>query len=221
MGLVDDSTSTSAIEEWEMSTSAVNYWAGLMSAIPANNTTQTLTVNLILLLGESKVKELLAQGKLNVSIAGAVATVSGAAATSTRTYGVQVAGPELNLQGEYFTEICTVPDNPSSPISDSSPAVGSCELDETSPIASSVQVTNITNNSATIQWLTNEGADSQVSYGITGPTTNSTLSSTLTNFHSVTITGLEPYKYYQYVVKTKDGCDNLTISATRTFRTLR
>lgn len=217
----DASLATGAIEEWELGSTAVNYWTSFVSGIANDNSTQTRTLNLISLLGESKIKELLAQGKLNISVAGGLATVSGAAATSTRTYGVQVAGPELNLSGEYYTRLCSIPNDPTSPITDSSPDVGSCDLDETSPVASSVQVTGITNTTATIQWLTNEAADSQVGYGITGTTTNTPLDSTLTTFHSVELTGLDPYKYYQFVVKTKDGCSNQTISATRTFRTLR
>ncbi|WP_413288453.1 fibronectin type III domain-containing protein [Bdellovibrio sp. HCB337] len=217
----DDSTATSAVESWELSSTAVSYWTSFVTGIPNNNTSQTRTLNLVSLLGEAKVKELLAQGKLNVAISGGLATVSGAAASSTRTYGVQVAGPELVLEGEYYTQLCSVPNDPTSPLSDSSGTPGSCDLDETSPVASSVQVVNITNNSATVQWLTNEGADSQIGYGISGTGTNTTLDATLSNFHSVTITGLQPYKYYQYVVKTKDGCGNQTISSTRTFRTLR
>jgi len=221
----DASTATAAVETWETGSTAVNYWTSFLNdvttGIPANNTSQTRTLNLISLLGETKVKELLAQGKLNVSIAGGLATVSGAAATSTRTYGVQVAGPELLLKGEYFTQVCDIPNNPTSPLSDNSGATGSCDLDKTSPIASSIQAVSITNSSATIQWLTNESATSQIGYGISGTGTSTTLDNTLTSFHSVQLTGLTPYKYYQFAVKTKDGCGNETISATKTFRTLR
>jgi hypothetical protein len=217
----DDSSATSAVESWEAGSTYVSYWSSFVSGIPANGTSQSRTLNLISLLGETKVKELLAQGKLNISVAGALATVSGDAATSTRTYGVQVGGPELNLQGQYTTQACTIPNDPNSPLSDSSGSIGDCSLDQTSPVASSVQVVNITSSSATVQWLTNESADSQIGYGISSTGTTTTLDPTLANFHSVQITGLQPYKYYQYVVKTKDGCGNQTISATRSFRTLR
>jgi len=217
----DDSTATSAVESWEASSSSVSYWSSFVSGIPADNTSQSRTLDLVSLLGEAKVKELLAQGKLNVSVAGALATVNGSAATSTRTYGVQVSGPELNLQGQYTTQACTIPNDANSPLTDSSGSVSDCSLDQTSPVASSVQVVNITSTSATVQWLTNEPADSQIGYGISGTGTTTALDATLANFHSVQITGLQPYKYYQYVVRTKDGCGNQTISATRTFRTLR
>lgn len=217
----DDSAATAAIEEWETSSSAVSYWTSFVAGIPNNNSSQTRTLDLISLLGENKIKELLAQGKLNIAIAGGLATVSGAAATSTRTYGVQVAGPELYLRGQYFTQVCQVPNDPTSPLSDNGSAPGSCDLDEASPIASSVQVVAVTDTTATVQWLTNEQADSQVGYGISGTGTNSPLDSTMTNFHSVQLTGLQPYKYYQYVVKTRDACGNQTITSTRTFRTLR
>lgn len=217
----DTSTATTAVESWETDPAVLSYWTSFVAGIPNDNTTQVRTLNLIALLGETKVKTLLAQGKLNVAISGALATVYGQAASSTRTYGVQVAGPELNLKGEYYTQVCQVENDPSSPLSDSGGAPGSCALDQTSPIASSIQVASITNNSATIQWLTNEAADSQVAFGITGTTSTTTLDPALTSFHSVQLTGLQAYKYYQFVVKTNDGCGNATISATRTFRTLR
>lgn len=218
----DDSTATSAVESWETSSTAVDAWTAFVAGIPANNTTQTRTLNLLSLLGESKVKELLAQGKLNVAISGALATVSGTAATSTRTYGVAVGGPELVLRGQYFTEVCVVPNNPQSPLSDSGGAPGSCDLDEASPIASSIQVVSISATSATVQWLSNEPSDSQVGYGISSASNSSTpLDTTLSTFHSVTITGLDPYKFYQYQVRTKDNCGNQTITSTRSFRTLR
>ncbi|HRO67430.1 MAG TPA: fibronectin type III domain-containing protein, partial [Pseudobdellovibrionaceae bacterium] len=217
----DASTATAAVEEWETGSSVVGFWTSFVGGIPANATTQTRTLNLISLFGEARVKELLAQGKLNISVAGGLATVQGAAATSTRTYGVQVGGPELVLQGEYKTSLCTIPDDPNSPLSDTGGTPGSCELDQASPVTSSVQIAGITSTSATIQWLTNELSDSQVGYGISGTGTNTTLDAALTSFHSVQLTGLDPYKYYQYVVKSRDSCGNLTISPTRTFRTLR
>lgn len=212
---------TSVVESWDDSTAATTYWESFVSGIPANNTQQDRTLDLISLLGAQKVKELIAGGKLNISVAGSLATVYGQAATSTRTYGVQVNGPDLVLQGNYDTQICEVPNDPNSPISDSSGSVGSCELDQASPIVSSIQVTGITSNSATIQWLTNEPADTQIGYGITSPSTDTPLDSSLVSFHSVQLTGLDPYKYYQYAVKSRDGCGNLSISSTKTFRTLR
>lgn len=217
----DRGQATAEVETYDDSSSATNYWASIVSGIPANDTAQTRTIDLISLLGATKIRELLAQGKLNVSLAGALGTVQGAAATSTRTYGVQVAGPELVLEGNYTTEICTVPNDPTSPLSDSSGAVGSCDLDQASPSVSSIQAASITSTSATIQWLSSEPSDSQVGFGISGTSTNTTLDSAMTSFHSVQLTGLQPYKYYQFVVKSRDACGNLTISGTKTFRTLR
>lgn len=209
------------VEEWDETVATGAAWSAFLTAIPANSSSQVVTLNLLTLLGEDRVRTLLAQGKLNVSIAGGLASVYGQGATSTRTYGVSVNGPELILEGSYNTSICEVPDNPSSPLSDSSGEVGSCDLDGTSPVLSSIQVVNVTSTSATLQWLSNENADSQVAYGVSAPSTDTTLDTNMTAFHSVQLTGLQPYKFYQYVVKSKDQCDNATTSSTRSFRTLR
>jgi len=51
--------------------------------------------------------------------------------------------------------------------------------------------------------------------------TSSALDSSLMTFHRVEITGLLPYKYYTFQVRSADGNGNLTVSGTAMFRTLR
>ena len=73
----------------------------------------------------------------------------------------------------------------------------------TDPVCiSSIQVTNITTNSATIIWTTNVSATSQVKYG---PTVRNLLSTPVNNNattnHSITITGLNPSFQYVYQVE--------------------
>lgn len=215
----DRSTATVAVERWVETTSVVDAWTTFVNSIPATNTDTTATLNLVQILGAAEMKNLIAQGKLNISLAGSLATAYGQAATSGRTYSVTVAGPELVLTGSFYTEICAVPDNPSSPLNDNGEVPTG--LDQTSPIVTSIQVVNITQNSATIQWLTNEPATTQVGYGIGNTDTNTTLNSSLSTFHSVTITGLGAYKFYTYVVKSQDGSGNLTTSSAKVFRTQR
>lgn len=215
----DRSTATVAVERWVETTAAVNAWTNFVNAIPATNADTTVTLNLVQIFGAAEIKTLIAQGKLNISLAGSMATAYGQAATSGRTYSVTVAGPELTMAGSFYTEICAVPDNPSSPLSDDGEVPTG--LDQASPIVTSIQVVNITQNSATIQWLTNEPATTQVAYGIGNTDTNTTLDSSLSTFHSVTITGLSAYKFYTYVVKSQDGSANLTISSAKVFRTQR
>lgn len=215
----DRSTATVGVERWIETASAIDAWTSFVNAIPATNTDTTVTLNLVQIFGVTEMKNLIAQGKLNISLAGSMATAYGQAATAGRTYSVTVAGPELTLSGSFYTEICAVPDNPTSPLSDDGEVPTG--LDQASPIVTSIQVVNITQNSATIQWLTNEPATTQVGYGIGNTDTNTTLDSSLSTFHSVTITGLSAYKFYTYVVKSQDGSANLTISSAKVFRTQR
>ena len=79
----------------------------------------------------------------------------------------------------------------------------------------------MTSTTAVVQWLTHEGADSQVAYGVGNTATLSTHDPALTTFHRVTLTGLQPYKVYQFHVRTADGNGNLTTSGIYTFQTLR
>lgn len=216
----DRGLATSAVESWD-DTSATNIaFNNFMATVPAG-TTSTRTLNLVNLLGASRVKTLLGQGKLNVAFSGGIGRVYGQNLIGMRTYGTAVAGPELYMQGDYTTQICTIPNDPSSPLNDNSAIGGSCDLDTTSPVVSSIQAANITANSASIQWLSSENSDSQVAYGLTGPTALTTLATANVSFHSVQLTGLQAYKYYQYTVKSKDACGNETTSSIKTFRTLR
>ena len=92
--------------------------------------------------------------------------------------------------------------------------------DVTSPTVSSVAVSNITASGATITWITNEPADSQIVYGATsayGSTT--TLDSTLVTSHSVTLTGLSASTLYNIAVRSKDASVNLTVSPNVAFTT--
>ena len=80
--------------------------------------------------------------------------------------------------------------------------------------------TNITTNSATVTWTTNEPATSQVDYGLTtsyGSTT--TLDPALVTAHSVVLTGLAPNTTYNYRVRSIDAAGNERVSANSTFKT--
>ncbi|MBY0554694.1 fibronectin type III domain-containing protein [bacterium] len=217
----DRGPATVAVESWSADTDSRTYWNNFINAIPSNNSNQTVTLNLISLLGAAKVKELLLQGKLNIAVAGPIANIFGAGDTTTRTYGVSVNGPDLVLEGNYAAQICEIPVNPDSPLDGGGAVPGDCLLDTASPNISSIQVVNITSNSARVQWLTNESSTSQEGHGITGPTTVSTENTSMVTFHAMDITGLQPYKYYQYNVRSKDSCGNQSVSGTRSFRTLR
>jgi hypothetical protein len=93
--------------------------------------------------------------------------------------------------------------------------------DTTPPQITNVTSTNITMSSATINWTTNEAADSQVEFGTTtayGSTT--TLDPTLVTSHGVPIAGLTENTTYHYRVRSKDAAGNLAIGSDQTFHTL-
>ena len=92
--------------------------------------------------------------------------------------------------------------------------------DTTPPTVSSVASPNITSNSATITWTTNEAADSQVEYGLTTSYgSQTTLDANLVTSHSVALSGLAANTIYNYRVKSKDTAGNLAVSSNFTFTT--
>jgi hypothetical protein len=85
-------------------------------------------------------------------------------------------------------------------------------------IISDIQVSGITTSTATISWITNSPATSQVFYD----TKLSDLDNSLVTSHSVTLTGLSPSTKYLYEVKSVAAPDTefTAISGDNTFTTL-
>jgi len=93
--------------------------------------------------------------------------------------------------------------------------------DTSSPLLSSIQVTDVTDSGAKIIWNTNESSDTQVEYGKTTAYGSSTPAvATLVNSHSVQLSGLTAYTVYHFRVKSRDGAGNLAVSPDFTFGTL-
>jgi len=93
--------------------------------------------------------------------------------------------------------------------------------DTTSPIISNIQVTNITETSATITWTTDESSDSKIYYP-TGPIPTfvyNITSATTTTSHSLSITGLTAATTYYYKVTSTDSSGNIATSAEGSFTT--
>jgi hypothetical protein len=74
-----------------------------------------------------------------------------------------------------------------------------------------VQVTNVTGNSATIAWITNEKATSYVEYGV-GTPGRVAGSNAFTQSHTVTLTGLSEDTSYVFRVRTVDRLRNVTLT---------
>jgi len=91
------------------------------------------------------------------------------------------------------------------------------------PTISNIRVTNITNTSATISWLTNEPAQGVVEYGIDALYGRNVTTRMYLLNHSITLTGLAPGITYHYRINlSMDSSGNIApSSADQTFTTLK
>lgn len=93
--------------------------------------------------------------------------------------------------------------------------------DTTPPVISEVKITSYSDISATVTWLTDKPATSQVEYGKTKDYGISTTSGDeLTTSHKVRLTALEPGTTYHLMVKSTDKCGG-EITKTKMLTTLR
>ncbi len=92
--------------------------------------------------------------------------------------------------------------------------------DTTPPVISNVQTANVQATNARVLWDTNEGASSQVEYGLTTSYGNqTTVDGALVTAHSVQLTNLTANTLYHYRVKSSDGAGNPAASGDYTFTT--
>jgi peroxiredoxin len=85
---------------------------------------------------------------------------------------------------------------------------------------SGIKTSNITDLNATIDWVTDEAATSQLEYGTTNAYGSTTaLDQNLNTSHSITLTGLKPSTTYHFKVKSKDATGNEATSQDQTFTT--
>jgi len=92
--------------------------------------------------------------------------------------------------------------------------------DTTGPVISNIQVINISTDSATITWETDEVANSTINYGETDGYGHQVSDSAFETSHSMDIIGLDPATLYHFQILARDGSGNLTTSADNTFTTL-
>jgi hypothetical protein len=91
-------------------------------------------------------------------------------------------------------------------------AAGADPGDATAPIITfdpQTGITNITSNSATISWITDESSDSTVGYSLDTSFNSEKGSATLTSNHSVTLTNLSSGTDYRFQIKSMDASGNL------------
>ncbi|MBI1911384.1 MAG: fibronectin type III domain-containing protein [Deltaproteobacteria bacterium] len=92
--------------------------------------------------------------------------------------------------------------------------------DTAGPVISGVYASNITPETAGVNWVTDEPSDSQIEYGTTASYGYKLpLNDTMVTAHSETIEGLAPSTLYHYKVLSRDASGNITTSADYTFTT--
>jgi hypothetical protein len=88
------------------------------------------------------------------------------------------------------------------------------------PLISLIAGGSFTANGATVTWITNESADTQVEYGLTTSYgSQTTLNTSLVISHSAQLSGLTAGTTYHYRVKSRDAAGNLATSADFTLTT--
>lgn len=93
--------------------------------------------------------------------------------------------------------------------------------DVTAPIISNIRVINITENSATVIWDTNEPANSRVKYGLTATYgLGNIFSADLVTTHSINLSSLTRSTIYHFEITSSDSSGNTSVSADQVFSTL-
>ena len=90
--------------------------------------------------------------------------------------------------------------------------------DTTSPTISQVTISNVSDSSVTISWLTNEVTTGSVEYGITTEYGTSKTSTGSTSHYAI-ITGLTPSFTYQFKIVATDAAGNISTYTGGTFST--
>jgi len=93
------------------------------------------------------------------------------------------------------------------------------ESDNKSPILSEVNVPYTTGGTATVQWVTDEPATSEIEYGMTTNYGSSRNDGRLVKIHDLTISGLTDGTYYHFRAKSKDKNNNISKYYDMTFQT--
>ena len=91
--------------------------------------------------------------------------------------------------------------------------------DNKAPLLSDVQVIYTTGATATIQWLTDEPATTEVDYGRTTSYGSNKSDSRKVQVHDITLTGLIDGTYYHFLAKSKDADNNISRWYDMTFYT--
>jgi len=93
--------------------------------------------------------------------------------------------------------------------------------DTTKPVILSITVSNITDTTAIVYWMTDERSTTQVEYGTSASYgKKSPYNPALVYYHGVVLSGLQPNTTYHFRVISKDAYDNEAVSGDDQFDTL-
>jgi len=92
-------------------------------------------------------------------------------------------------------------------------------VDHTGPALSSITEVKVNDTSATIQWSTDESADSSVAYGVSNSLGTEIHNLTKATTHNLQITPLTAAKLYYYAITSCDSLANCNTSSVRSFTT--
>lgn len=124
----------------------------------------------------------------------------------------------VKVPGQLLTGSNNIPDNNTTDNGTPEPSVP--PQDTTAPIISNVSIANLTESTATINWSSNEPAESAVEYGINNSYGNmSEWNTTAATNHGFTLSGLNPGTAYHYRLFNQDAAGNIATSADYTFTT--
>jgi hypothetical protein len=146
----------------------------------------------------------------------------------SRRHAVPIAGLALGTTYEYEVETFDAEGN-SSVTSNLTFTTRSGADTDAPTIVRGPRITNITSSSATVEWGTDEPADTRVSWGASIDYTETIEEAEGVRFHSATLTGLEAGTEYHYAVGSADATGNVVttdasgtvagLSQDHTFRT--
>ncbi len=131
---------------------------------------------------------------------------------------------ELSASTKYYYEVQSTDSSSNTAVDDNNGSYytfTTATPDTTPPVIENVASSNITKNSATITWDTDEIADSLVKYGTSpGSYTDNKYDSAYVTSHSIGLTDLVENTTYYYVVKSTDPSNNSSESSEYSFKTL-
>lgn len=141
------------------------------------------------------------------------------AADFATAHSLSISG--LTAGTTYHFRVTSADSSGNAATSDDDTFITSAPPDATAPIISNIRVINITENSATVTWETNEPANSRVRYGLTAAYgLGNIFSAGLLTSHSINLSSLSRSTIYHFEITSADASGNTAISADQTFSTL-